>query len=294
MPTCPMEGLLRRSSSSSCSLEKTLIASVVPIFGQKRHYACIESTRMRKGHMTLSHPACAVCLRFFWSLSRAQGHLRYMSRRGVPNRCYEWLRATSFHDSRTWGGSDFTDLPGLKRKEALQLQGPKQCGALETDLEVIEGDFLECRQELKSGGIFFPVADEIQKRCFGQFDWEFSQALAERALFFPQVEGATPGFFLWGMKQDVQSKEFQWFEQVLMQHPQGELLAYLHNLSVQIQRLRTIEESGPHRPQYKGPANDRERQARDLSIPFCTSLQIGCALVPVKTLPLSFLCKLGR
>lgn len=228
-------------------------------------------------HMLLSHPVCPVCLRFFWSLSRAQGHLRYVSRKGIPNRCYEWLCATSFLDDRIWDGKDFSDLPGMKRKEALRLQGPQPCGAMETDLEAIESDFLDSRQQLKSGGIFFPVSDEMKNRCFVQFDWEFSQASVAKTVIFPQVEGVTPGctaaaFFLWGMKQDLKSDEFRWFEQVLQQHPQGELLAHL--------------------PPYLGPANDRERNVRDLSIPSCDALLVGSVYVPVKRLPLSVLCKL--
>lgn len=41
----------------------------------------------------------------------------------------------------------------------------------------IPGD-LGCRQQLKGGGVFFPVCEEMQDRCFEQFDWEFLSSLA--------------------------------------------------------------------------------------------------------------------
>ena len=49
-------------------------------------------------------------------------------------------------------GTDFIDLPGVKRKEALRLR-PQPCGA-ESDLETVEDDFLDCRQQVKGDGIF--------------------------------------------------------------------------------------------------------------------------------------------
>ncbi|CAK9037599.1 unnamed protein product [Durusdinium trenchii] len=242
----------------------------------------------------LRHPCCPVCLRFFWTLPRAQAHLRYLSRSGAPNLCFEWLRVTGFVDLRDWVVGEFPDLPGIKRREALRLYGPHPCGAFAGDVEALEEDFMECRKSLRVDGVIFPLEEDLRERCFEVFETVVASWMDGMPAIPPQVEGvatgcATAALFLWGMQLKDRPLAELWFMQTLANHSAGETLRRMHNLAVWIQQLRKLDGCEPHRERYAGPANPRERHLRDLRISYSSSVQFGECRLCVRDTPLSLL-----
>lgn len=242
----------------------------------------------------LRHPCCPVCLRFFWTLPRAQAHLRYLSRSGAPNLCFEWLRVTGFVDLWDWVVGEFPDLPGIKRREALRLYGPHPCGAFAGDVEALEEDFMECRKSLRVDGVIFPLEEDLRERCFEVFETVVASWMDGMPAIPPQVEGvatgcATAALFLWGMQLKDRPLAELWFMQTLANHSAGETLRRMHNLAVWIQQLRKLDGCEPHRERYAGPANPRERHLRDLRISYSSSVQFGECRLCVRDTPLSLL-----
>ena len=77
---------------------------------------------------------CYTCQREFWTRSRLQQHLTYVSRKGKPNRCftYQTLRPEIIDlDCEEYPLPD--KIKGLRRHEALRLEGPLLFGMDERD-----------------------------------------------------------------------------------------------------------------------------------------------------------------
>ena len=116
-------------------------------------------------HGRIHGATCPVCLRHYWTANRLQLHLRYVSRQGRPNRCGAWVRLYGwFEGQRTDLPADnFVALPGATRRDAIALVGPRVLGADERDLQYVEQEFFQLRQDLLLEGVSFAVDNDCKE-----------------------------------------------------------------------------------------------------------------------------------
>ena len=68
-------------------------------------------------------------------------------------------------------------------------------------------------------------------------------------------------FFSWALELTARHSLSQAHEA----HVEGRTLIEMRGTAIWIQRLRLIDAAEPHRPIYRGPANQTERSSRDLA-----------------------------
>ena len=131
-------------------------------------------------HGRIHGATCPVCLRHYWTANRLQLHLRYVSRQGRSNRCGAWVRLYGWFESQRTDlpADNFVALPGATRRDAIALVGPRVLGADEKDLQYVEQEFCQLRQDLLLEGVSFAVDSDCKEALFQTFARQCSERLS--------------------------------------------------------------------------------------------------------------------
>ena len=203
---------------------------------------------------------CTACLLQVWTPQRLRAHLQYCRKGEMRNFCFLYL-----HWQQKFRGEPETPfptgdlpLPGLRRREALQLAGPKCFGMDPKDRDWAEGNLQLIEDELKRYGIESvdrptdSVVMETLEMTFNDHTEEWTETFHRLAI----NNGWTPAtvsislLFWGGMRQWTSSHEHSRWQEMLYGFPWGHLLWDYFDLSLRLAWLDRVQE-GVVQPERK-------------------------------------------
>ena len=236
-----------------------------------------------------SGATCRACLRHFWSTTRLRQHLAYAPRSGKVNECFQKLfEHVTVTDPPVVFKVD-KQLKGINRLDALQMSGPVGLGrtSLEKTMDDLQCALSRTRSELQTKGVLLPPDEALllevhQSLAAVTTDWacggDLNVAVLQGAWIdvlaaTPAVEAeAVYAFIRWENRdfEDVleeildpgaREKVEEALSSLLRDLDLTPLVRKMDKLKHEIMMLPLLHPKllGPHRPVYKGAANDTER-----------------------------------
>ena len=218
---------------------------------------------------------CTACLLQVWTSQRLRAHLQYCKKDETRNPCFLYLNwQQRFRgDPETPFPTGDLPLPGLRRREALQLAGPKCFGVDPKDRDWAEESLQAIEDELRGYGIESvdrPTDSAVTETLETTFndhadEWTetFHRVAAESG--WSQVAVSISLLFWGGMRQWTSSYEYGRWQEMLYGFPWGHLLWDYFDLCVRLAWLDRVHEGadGPGRKKVEIKCNPKESKHPD-------------------------------
>ena len=219
---------------------------------------CFKDRRSWAMHATVVHQRrtevykvqgtrCLVCMKEMWTNQRLKQHMTYLDKGKKQNMCMKIAEHTGcFADGGA--GEGRLPLPGLRRRERLQMEGPLVCGAERRDREYVDKERKEIKAELETDLGIRCISEALQAVYFEDLEITYEQSGLEHLkglLEFVGVDKEHRGvtYLFWGFSRDWRSeKEKEEWKQDLRQMKEGEKLLRWHQAEALYEVLKEEEE----------------------------------------------------